>query len=69
MRSSRFRRLALAAGAVLLVATATHALADEPAKHEATGVRFEPGTPSLSDVLAKAKAASKPAFLDFFTDT
>lgn len=34
-----------------------------------SGVTFEPSTLSFEDVLAKAKAQSKPAFLDFFTET
>ena len=32
------------------------------------GVAFEPGTPAWADVLAKAKAAGKPVFVDFTTD-
>ena len=32
------------------------------------GVVFEEGTPKWDDVLAKAKAAGKPIFIDFFTD-
>ena len=39
--------------------------ADETAK---TGVVFEEGTPAFADLLAKAKATSKPVFMDFFTE-
>jgi thiol:disulfide interchange protein len=33
-----------------------------------SSVEFEPGTPKFADVLAKARAANKPAFLDFSTE-
>lgn len=57
---------------LLAVLIAPVALADEPAAPaagEAQGVAFEPGTPPLADILAKAAAEKKPAFLDFYTDT
>jgi hypothetical protein len=40
-----------------------------PEKGGHEGVAFEPGTPTLAEVLAKASADEKPALLDFFTDT
>lgn len=55
---------------LLTVALASPALAEDPPAQDAQeGVAFEPGTPALADVLAKAGAQEKPAFLDFFTDT
>lgn len=61
------RTLRLAALAVSLAA----ALAFPARAEEETtrgGVAFEPGTPAFSDVLAKAKAQSKPVFIDFSTE-
>ena len=58
---------------VLFVAAAIAApalsFADEGAKGSKKGVTFEEGTPAFAVVLEKAKTASKPAFLDFYTDT
>ncbi len=51
-----------------LIAPAARAEDAPTAKAEA-GVAFEPGTPSLPDILKKAGTEKKPAFLDFFTDT
>jgi len=68
----RMSVLSFAAAALLAFAPAPWARADEPAAPEPTeaqGVAFEPGTPAFADVLAKAAAEKKPAFLDFFTDT
>ena len=38
------------------------------AKEAKNGIAFEAGAPVFVDVLSKAKAASKPVFLDFFTE-
>ena len=38
------------------------------AETPAVGVQFEAGTPAFADVLAKAKAAGKPVFIDFTTE-
>jgi thioredoxin-related protein len=60
----------ICAAAVLLALTSV-ALADDvpPVVSAAeTGVAFEAGTPSFADVLAKAKAENKPAFIDFATE-
>lgn len=38
-----------------------------PAKAAEEGVVFESGEPAWADLLAKAKAAGKPIFIDFFT--
>ncbi len=57
---------------LLAFVLAPAARADEPpapAAAEGQGVAFEPGTPALADVLAKAGTEKKPVFLDFFTDT
>jgi thiol-disulfide isomerase/thioredoxin len=55
----------LALLAALAVAPGTALGGEEPAP---AGVAFEPGTPPFADVLAKAKAEGKPAFLDFATE-
>lgn len=57
--------LGLLAAAILLspIVRAEESAAPAPA----AGIVFEPGTPAWAEVLAKAKAASKPAFVDFST--
>ena len=60
----------------LSLAVATAARADDvptsgagaPAVAAPEGVQFESGTPAFADVLAKAKAAGKPVFIDFTTE-
>lgn len=42
---------------------------DQPAGASEGGVVFEPGTPALDDILERAAAREKLAFLDFRTDT
>lgn len=51
-----------------IVLSAGMARAEEAPAPAAGGVAFEPGTPAWSDVLAKAKAQAKPAFVDFSTE-
>jgi len=61
---------------VLVLPLATFVRADDDAtppappveKKAEVGVVFESGTPKFEDVLAKAKAAGKPVFIDFTTD-
>jgi thioredoxin-like negative regulator of GroEL len=55
----------------VLAAAAPAARADGPeitAPATTEGIVFETGTPKFEDVLAKAKAAKKPVFIDFTTD-
>jgi thiol:disulfide interchange protein len=69
MRLSSLSWIALVLSALVF---APAVRADEPAAPataQEAGVAFEPGTPALADVLAKAAAEKKPAFLDFYTDT
>jgi hypothetical protein len=69
MRVSSYRWIVPILLAVLISPVA---LADEPtapAADATQGVAFEPGTPPLADILVKATAEKKPAFLDFYTDT
>ena len=56
--------LRLAALAASLALSAPYARAEEPA----SGVAFEGVNLPFADVQAKAKAAAKPIFVDFFTD-
>jgi thioredoxin-related protein len=75
MRSTRPVSATLSAFAVLAIALAAPARAGDdggakpaaPAAAAEAGVVFEPGTPAWADVLAKAKAANKPVFVDFST--
>ena len=64
---AKMRRITWAAG-LLAAAIGSPSLvrAGEPTKG---GVAFEAGTPAFADVLAKAKAESRPVFLDFYSDT
>jgi thiol-disulfide isomerase/thioredoxin len=60
--------LPLAVSALLACAVLARA-GDPPAAAPSAGVAFEPGAPAFADVLAKAKAAGKPVFIDFFTQS
>lgn len=64
------RTIVLAVAFALSVAVPARAEdAPAPAAAEtATGVLFEPGRPAWTDVLAKAKSAGKPVFVQFSTD-
>jgi thioredoxin-related protein len=60
----------LAVTVVVLAASAAFVRADDvPAADAAPqGIQFESGGPAFADVLAKAKAAGKPVFIDFQTE-
>lgn len=63
---SRFVVPGLIACVVLFAALAR--AEEAPAPEGPRGIAFEKGTPAWADVLAKAKAQGKPAFVDFSTE-
>ncbi len=69
MRPIRAASLAaLACATVALLSPAPALAGEEEAKKSEGAVAFEPGPISFADSLAKAKAAGKPLFMDFWSD-
>src|SRR5262245_24739094 len=68
MRRVHALLVALAGGVVSARGAAADGPAAPPGSAREAGVAFEPGSPPWAEVLAKAKAAGKPVFVDFSTE-